>query len=87
VPQVLQSEGYTYPPVRELLIAQAMAHEVVGGTTVNRGIVGSLSPIQVFVGSPLGQVATEPEFAYNPGFGTLISRLEGVLGATDGGAQ
>jgi hypothetical protein len=79
-----QINGQAYPPVNELVIAHGMANEVVGGQTLNQGIVASICPAFLDVGKSLDQAGSDPLFAYNPGLGTLVNRIKPVLATSSG---
>ena len=58
------------------LIAEAMANEVINGKPYNQGIVSSLCPIALDVGSTLAQAQADPLFGYNQAIIALIERIK-----------
>jgi hypothetical protein len=76
----VQVNGKAYPSVREMVIAHAMANEVVNGYAYNQGVISSICPIHLGVGQSVPQAQADPLFGYNPAINALIARMAPALG-------
>ena len=71
-----QLYGKAYPSVREMIIAEAMANEVINGKPYNQAIVSSLCPIALDIGQPLATAQQDPLFGYNQAINALVERVK-----------
>ncbi len=71
-----QIYGKAYPSVREMIIAEAMATEIIDGKPYNQAIVSSLCPIALDVGQTLSAAQQDPLFGYNQAVNALVERVK-----------